>query len=183
MIPYFILAIEDPSDREFMADLYTNYHRLMYSEIFKMLKDDWATEDVLQTALEHLIDHLSTLKMLDRNETVNYIITACKHNALNYIRDNKKHVEFTFNEDLDSFSEDESLCDDRMSVLEMMENVSEAWQRLDKRSQRVLEMKYILDCSDEEIAAAVHVAPSSVRMLLTRARKKLKALIGETEEV
>ena len=39
MIPYVILAIEDESDREYMTALYIEYHRLMYSEIKKLLSD------------------------------------------------------------------------------------------------------------------------------------------------
>ena len=50
-----ILSIESPEAREFMSELYLSYHRLMYSEISKVLSDSWAVEDVLQTALIKLI--------------------------------------------------------------------------------------------------------------------------------
>ena len=51
MIPYVILAIEDESDREYMTALYIEYHRLMYSEIKKLLSDKEAIEDVVQSTL------------------------------------------------------------------------------------------------------------------------------------
>ena len=46
MIPICILAIEDSDDREFMSQLFVQYQRLMYSTIFEILHDTWATEDV-----------------------------------------------------------------------------------------------------------------------------------------
>ena len=45
MIPYCILVIEDDDDRTFMEQLFVDYHRLMYHEIFKLVHDQWAAED------------------------------------------------------------------------------------------------------------------------------------------
>ena len=61
MIPYCILVIEDDDDRAFMERLYNNYHRLMYSKIIEILKDEWDTEDVMQSVLEKLIDKIPEL--------------------------------------------------------------------------------------------------------------------------
>ena len=55
MIPYCILIIEGENDRAFVAELYLQYNRLMYSEIYKIIHDPWATEDLVQTILEKLI--------------------------------------------------------------------------------------------------------------------------------
>lgn len=44
MIPYCILVIEDDDDRTFMEQLFVDYHRLMYHEIFKLVHDQWAAE-------------------------------------------------------------------------------------------------------------------------------------------
>lgn len=54
MIPLCILVIEDDDDREFMSLLFTKYNRLMYHEIYRILHDSWAAEDVMQTTIEKL---------------------------------------------------------------------------------------------------------------------------------
>ena len=59
-------------------------------------------------------------------------------------------------------------------LIEMMQAVNEAWASLDEKYRRILEMKYILERSNEEIAKEFGVGSNSVRMLLTRARNKLK---------
>ena len=51
------------------------------------------------------------------------------------------------------------------------------WPQLDSRTRQLLEDKYVLNMSDAEIASALGVKPSSVRMLLTRARSKARKAI------
>ena len=91
MIPYCILVIEDDDDRAFMEQLFVDYHRLMYHEIFKLVHDQWAAEDVMQSTLVRLIDKIPELRIKDRDHLVNYIITASKNQARNYLRDSGRH--------------------------------------------------------------------------------------------
>lgn len=41
MIPYYILAIEDETDRAYMTALFFQYQKLMYSTIQKVTNDHW----------------------------------------------------------------------------------------------------------------------------------------------
>lgn len=58
MIPYCILVIEDDNDREFMTLLFIRFQRLLYKEIYEILKNPWNTEDILQATLVKLIDKI-----------------------------------------------------------------------------------------------------------------------------
>lgn len=40
MLPLMITAIEDENDREFMEWLYLQYHRLIYSEVRKLIQNE-----------------------------------------------------------------------------------------------------------------------------------------------
>ena len=62
---------------------------------------------------------------------------------------------------------------------EDVEALHRAWKRLDPRSQYLLEARYILNKSFEEIAADINIQPDSVRAALSRARKKARKLILE----
>ena len=115
MLPICILAIRDDDDRAYMTRLFVKYQRLMYRTIYDILGDKWATEDVLQTTLLRLIDHLDTL--------------------------------------------------------------AQVWPRLDENTRWLLEARYILDYSDGELARELGVKPDSVRMALTRARRKARRLM------
>jgi len=62
MLPICIMTIEDESDREFMARLYTRYRRLMYDTIRQVVGDHWSAEDVVQATLLKLIDKVPKLQ-------------------------------------------------------------------------------------------------------------------------
>ena len=99
MLPICILTIEDESDREFMANLFRKYQWLMYSTIDQVVRDHWISEDIAQSTLIKLIDKIDKLKGLDEQHLMNYIITSCKHTALNELRNRSRHPMFSINED------------------------------------------------------------------------------------
>lgn len=52
------------------------------------------------------------------------------------------------------------------------------WPKLDPRSRYLLEGTYILEKSAEEIAEDLGIKTSSIRMSLTRAKRKARMLIS-----
>lgn len=181
MIPYCILAIEDDDDRAFMEYLFLEYHRLMYSEIQKITHDAWITEDVMQSTLEKLIDKIALLRKLDRKRLVNYIITASKNTAINYLKKEKKVTVFSFDDCIDSPSEPYSdPIGEQLEQLEIKEDwqcLHKVWPKLDARSKYVLEGRYILEKTPEEMSKDLDIKVSSLRMALTRAKRIAKKLM------
>lgn len=185
MIPVCILAIEDESDRAFMENLFLQYNRLMYHEIFKITNDTDITDDVLQSTLEKLIDKIQKLRTLDRNRLVNYIITASKNTALNYLRDQKTGQQVSFDDCIDSpdLDNDKHSTEDRLILLEEWDQLRIIWPKLDERSKYLLESRYLLEKSNQEMAQYLGIKPESIRMALTRARKNAVQLWHEELEL
>lgn len=181
MIPFVILAIENDDDRTFMEGLYRNYQRLMFSEIYKIVQDEWEAEDIMQTSLIKLIDKIPLLRSRSRNQLVNYIISTCKNTAYNYIRDKKNPMEGQLQEHMD-YSSDES--DDHSMELriireEELDCLARIWPKLDMRTCHILEGYYILEKPMSELGMELGIKPESVRMTLTRAREKAFQLLSE----
>ena len=63
-----------------------------------------------------------------------------------------------------------------VTVLEL-DALAQVWPRLDENTRWLLEARYILDYSDGELARELGVKPDSVRMALTRARRKARRLM------
>ena len=184
MIPICILAIEDDSDREFMSWLYQQYHRLMYWEIYDLLHDQWATEDILQNSLIKLINKIPALREKDRNQQVNYIIATCRNTAKNYLRDTKRHAAYSFDEGFDLPDDQNSQSDIEWRLIhaEDLQLLSRVFPRLDEKSRYLLEARYMLDMSPKEIAAELNIQANSVRMLLSRARKKAFMMMQQEQK-
>ena len=181
MVPFCILAIENEDDREFMTRLYLDYSRLMQQQITKIVQDEWAAEDLMQTTLVKLIDKVQDLRTKDRNHLINYIISACKNQARNYMRDKNRHAEYSIDEYLDTPNPHDGAdeIEMRLAYTDELEHLSKVWPKLDGRSRYLLESHYILEKSPYEIAANLGIKPDSVRMALTRARKAAYALLAK----
>ena len=184
MIPYCILVIEDDDDREFMEELFFHYKKLMYHEIYKIAKNEWDAEDIMQSTLLKLIDKISLLRSLERNQRINYIISSCKNTAQNYIRDHSRSEESPYEHYLNIFNEnDDHLIEFRLIKDEEQDSLARIWPKLSERDRRLLEDYYILERPMEELGPELNIKPASVRMALTRARKSAYALLKKELEI
>ena len=50
-MPLSIMIIEDDTDRALMEYIFNRYQRLMYQTIFRIVKDPWQTEDLMQSTI------------------------------------------------------------------------------------------------------------------------------------
>lgn len=130
MIPYIILTIENDDDREFMADLYRTYHRLLYKEIYEIVQDSWNTEDLMQSLLEKLIDHIDQLRSFDTRQLIDYICAAAHNTAYNYNRAKKKNYFI----DIDPDNEPSpSSLEDSIIHREDLASLALVWNHLDEK--------------------------------------------------
>ena len=60
-----------------------------------------------------------------------------------------------------------------------LDAIRKIWAQIPVEDRLLLEQKYILDWSDKDLAARLGVQPQSVRMMLTRTKRKVTALLKE----
>lgn len=183
MLLSIMTMLDEESDREFMTQLFMTYRRLMYSEIDNILSNACETEDVLQNALIKLCDKVALLRSLDERKRVCYVITTVRNQAKNHIRNAHGNPILSFDDDEMNLAESVSDGTDIESSIilkEQLKTLSSVWDRLDNTSQLLLEGKYILKRSDNELGKELGLNPSSIRMVLSRARKKALKLMMES---
>lgn len=175
MLPLIIMAIEDEDDKAFMTWLYLQYRRLIYSEVRKIVGNTDEAEDLLQTVVEKLIGKLPLLRELERDKLVNYIISAAKNTAYNYLRGRKPEVPWEDQEE----SLPASAPEEQVIAQEDLLALARVWPELDERTQYLLTAKYILKKSGREIAGDLNMPPDNVRMALVRARRRARAAMRQ----
>ena len=170
-IPPAILAIEDEDDRSFMENLYRSYYRLMYHEIFTVTSDPWLAEDILQNVVISLIRNLSTIKKLSTARLVNY-----------YLRKNRKLAVSTFT-DLNYIAE---ILDSEEKGPELLYLQKEDAQKfmvvfheLDAKDQYLLTSRFVEGKSYSSMASDLGIQPNSVRMAVTRAKRRTFELLKQ----
>lgn len=180
MIPIAILTLEDESDRDFMLRFYESNVARMYLEASKYFPCTADAEDTVSDAVVKLVDKLELLMQLDERKRAAYAVTTVRHLALHTLQRRNRHrtVELeSFDETVSvenaAMSEDALLSEQRRTHLQALFATLPAEDRL------LLEERYLLRWSDAEIAVALGIQPDSVRMRVTRAKRRVVKLLTD----
>lgn len=183
ILPVVLFTIVDNNDRNFLESIYNDYNKLMYSEIIKITGDVQAAEDIMQESLIKLADKIPLLQSLDKARRINYVITTVRNMAKNHLRAKNGIILCSLDDDdfnISNTISDGSSIEESVILFSDKEKFEQVWQKLDETSKILLEGKYILQKDDAALAEFLGIKPSSIRMMLTRARKKALKLMTET---
>ena len=180
MIPLIIQAIEDSSDREFMENLYLTYRKLIYSSISRITNRD--VDDLMQSTVEKLISHISTLRSLSQAKTAAYIVATAENTARTHLHKEYKIsvISLDSNENLQDTLVSDFDIYDFLSQREQSRIFLDVWLKLSERDRTVLESKYMLSMTNEEMSEKLGIKVDSIRMAISRAKKSLKNYIEDT---
>lgn len=174
------------TDEEFMEWLYDKYHRLIFFTVKKYDLEGEPYEDIVQDCLVKLTEKTETLRALPEPALVSYIVAAAKNTAISCMRRQSAEQKLLLcyedlAEDLTARGSLDASLDDVLIQLEDRERVRAVWSRLDAETKCILEGKYYLGYDNGELAQILGVKLDSVRMKLTRARRKVLALLAKGE--
>ena len=179
-VPVAILVIEDEDDRTFMENLYSSYHRLMYHTIHLITEDPWITEDILQSTTEKLIQNLDTIKHLPQPKLVNYIKTASTNTTYTYLR--KRNLDaITPLSGLENEYELSQSSKENPELLFLRDEdincFTTVFNELDEKDRYLLTSRFVEGKSYSSLSEDLGIQPVSVRMAVTRAKRKAAAIL------
>lgn len=174
----------DENERAFVEMLWDEYKALMYSTALKYSQDSHQIQDIIQNSLEKIIKKVSVLISLDRCALTSYIVLIVRSTSLNYLK--RAGIELRlFIEDCDSIMDsvpDQSTSAENLLIgIETSANIQNLLTRLPLGDRLVLEGKYIMELSDGELADICGISKNSVRMRLSRAKKRTRDIL-ESED-
>lgn len=180
----FTTMINDVDDRAFMQEVYQQNERLMYAIALKYASNTQDCEDIVHDTVEKLCKNIAKIKELPNSALRAYVVYAVRNTAINF----RKH-QATINRHIQQLSGDDSNSeyDQPESIIERIEDLQEkrtsltkVWMQLTDAEQELLYRKYVLDQTTEELSGIFQCSRDSIRMRLSRARRKsLRLMKGE----
>lgn len=164
----------------FMTQLYKDHERLMYHVAKQYTADLFEAEEIIQNALVGLLQKEETLQRLNPYARASYIATTVKNSAINYRRKSERKQRRQVPLETASEAEDAmqtSAADAALLLGEGKDELLRAYEHLSEEERYLLSGKYVLQLSDEELSQALSCQPNSIRMKLTRVRRKLLAAL------
>ena len=180
----FTTMINDVDDRAFMQEVYQQNERLMYAIALKYASNTQDCEDIVHDTVEKHCKNIAKIKELPNSALRAYVVYAVRNTAINF----RKH-QSTINRHIQQLSGDDSSSeyDQPESIIERIEDLQEkrtsltkVWMQLTDAEQELLYRKYVLDQTTKELAGIFQCSRDSIRMRLSRARRKsLRLMKGE----
>ena len=158
------------SSDAFFSDFYGQYHRFLYSIVWKHCQDKQLIDDYVQETWTRLLLHQPRLMTLSHEQRVTYISTT----VINLLREEarKKRISTCSLDSIPLYTTGgiDALCNHFDSKITRQEFL-QLWSQVDADSREILERKILLEESNEEIGRAMNIRTNSVRMYLTRAKR------------
>lgn len=165
MLTFYTIQFDKESDKEIFLELHNNYERKMYSVALSILKSPTLAEDAVHDSFIKIINNFKKFKQIPCNEIDGWIVIIVKNTSLNILR--KENRLISISEDFDMMSNDslesESEYDRLVSLIRSMP----------ENYRSILEMKYVLEYSNIEIAKALGITENAVGVRIHRGRAKL----------
>lgn len=180
MIPFIILAIEDESSRDFMIRLYEDSKKRMYNEAKRYFSREQDVEDIVSDAVVKLVDKVELLKEIEQTKRIPYAVTTVRHLAISVLKHEKYFQMASFDEfEMFMAAPQNDTPDKKILGEQRNERLKAILGPLHAEERLLLEEKYVLLWSDSEIAKALGIQPDSVRMRITRAKRRIAKALTE----
>lgn len=176
-----ILVFDSEDEKDKFVALYELYGKTIYYTLKRFQIDEHTIEDLSQDIYLKLADHLDKIDMDDSKRTQNYIITVTRNYCVNFLRGyNRKQEELL--EDMSLIKNNTGDIEEYIINKEQITQLANEVNRLDDIYKSVLELKYINEFTDDEIAAFLKIKKKTVQMRLYRAKIMLRENLGVKED-
>ena len=180
----FTTMINDVDDRAFMQEVYQQNERLMYAIALKYASNTQDCEDIVHDTVEKLCKNIAKIKELPNSALRAYVVYAVRNTAINFRKHQStinRHIQQLSDDDLSNeYDQPESIIERIEDLKEKRTSLTKVWMQLTDAEQELLYRKYVLNQTTEELSGIFQCSRDSIRMRLSRARRKsLRLMKGE----
>lgn len=168
------------TDQQYMIEFYESYKGYLLHAARKFTDSQSDCEDIVQDVLVRLMRNISTLRQLNKNQTATYLFLTVRSVYADRMKSaQQRAVPFSdasleiLNTDIANDLQDH-MCNAKWDA-EILKST------LPAKDWILLEEKYILGYSDNEIARTRNCSPDSIRTLLRRVRFRAKQILANKE--
>lgn len=172
----------NPNDQAFFDKFYRDHIGLLYYFANRIAGASANSEDLVQDVVERLIKQVPSLRNIinEPGKLAYYIKSATQSAFIDRYRSNHGFpCDPQPPEVLDAIIEDR-LASQRMPVPDSFWDIQLLKQKLSEKDWKLLEGKYIIGYSDEELGQMYGCSKDSVRMALSRVKMKARVILFDT---
>ena len=170
MVPAAIMSLSNDEDRDFLISIYLRLRKRLLAYARKLLDNEWNAEDAVQDAFVSLAPKITELRKMQDAHLEKYVFVTVKNAAFM-----KSNHDCSCREAERETVQRSDIREERQIYGYSMDDLMSAIQALSRKDRSLLEMKYFLGLSDQEISEKIGCKEISIRKLVSRARSRLVA--------
>ena len=159
-----------------MEQLYLKYERLMFSTARKYVSEPADQKDIVQEAIIKLMKKFSVLRPMACCTLASYIVFTIRNTSIDFLRQqgrkNENIVSLDAKTDVDGFESSHISLEDTVILKNQKAKLRTIIDSLSEEEAFLLRGKYIWGYTDAELAEQLQCKTGSIRMKLTRARRR-----------
>lgn len=155
-------------DTEALDQFFRQYERLLCIFAYRILRDWDLAADAVCAAIEDLLLYYDTVRSYPNDRKLRYLTAIVRHECYAILQEEEKNRTLPGGEAADDAEEPNPIL-----AFQDKHALRAAINQLPERYRTAVLMKYYFNAEDELIARHLGVQVSSVRMILTRARRRL----------
>jgi len=181
LLPLYLSFIDSEQERIKFSQIYEQYRYTMLHTAMQILKDHDLAEDAVHNACLKIIEHLPKFFELSRNKTKSLLVIISKNKAIDILRKEQglaltplENVENSLNSDYEDPLEALISHDGYQRLVGSIAKLNDIYRT-------VLQLKYVHDYTNQEIAELLDISLNNVNIRLYRAKLFLKEILKEDE--
>lgn len=143
------------------------YHGKLYRIAYRFLQDTEDAEDIVQEAYIRLWSKRDSLELLENAEA--FAIIIVRNMCLDFLRKNKREFH-----PYDLEMPDRECFTKQMEIEDQIRQVESIMDSFPKQQRMVMLLKHWDGFSDEEIEQITGLSRANIKMIISRARKKIR---------
>ncbi|WP_064094375.1 RNA polymerase sigma factor [Rossellomorea aquimaris] len=160
-------------------EMYHQFHNLIYHIAFKITRDAYLSEDIVQETFLKAYKKMDTL--LDPGKIKSWLTSIANSTAIDFIRKESKRNEMYIDQEK-NLNDIQCLhggnhIESEIDALFLKKAIQENIALLPPTQQEVMSLKVTYDLSDSEIALKLNLSPSTVKTRYHRGRKQLYSMV------
>lgn len=175
----FLQVIVDSDVRNKLETIYCLYNKEMFYVAYNILKDAHEAEDVVQTTILKLVDHLDKIEDVETYSSKGFVLMVSKNIARNIYKRRKNKEIFSIDDYQDVILDEQGITPEQYVLrLDNGHWVAKQLSQIKPEYSEILALRYTYEYSNKEIAKLIDITEGNVRIRLSRAKKALHRIIG-----
>jgi RNA polymerase sigma-70 factor (ECF subfamily) len=163
MLPMLLAMLEDEDDQRRFLKVHAAYEQKMYRVALQVLKSATLAEDAVQQCWVQIIGHFDQVKQLPWEKVEGYVVVTAKNTALRILEKERRSSPIPENWDPPAPADGTGGYRDLLALIRAMP----------EKYRQVLELKFVLEYSNQEIASLLRMNPATVATYIFRGRNIL----------